>query len=286
MSEFSSVHFVTALPSEAKPLIEHFHLTLAPEAGFYKIYESPGIRLVISGVGKVRSAAATEFLYTAAKAAASSRPLTDSAQNRNVIWLNVGLAGHRDFEIGKAVLAHKITDRSTGESRYPPLLFKAPCATASLLTVDRPETRFSEPFAYEMEASGFYEAAARFSTAELVHSFKIISDNCATGPKVSASAAERLIGNHLPTVENLLQSLRSLSRNLPARFRIEGEFRRITKRWHFTVTERYRLRRLLGRLKTLAPGDKILDGDLECLRSARDVLHALGERINEAPVRL
>lgn len=268
-----AVHFVVALLPEAKPLIDHFGLDAAAK-GQFQIYELGRVRLIVSGVGEARSSAAAEFIYT------------HSGQSRNVIWLNVGLAGHRDFEIGGGVLAHKITDRGSGKNWYPPIVFRPLCETRAVLTVDRPEKQFSEDSVYDMEASGFYDTATRFSTAELVHVFKVVSDNHASGLKVTARSAERLIGNQLQTIENILQCLKSLSRDLPATFRTEEEFERIKRRWHFTVTQQHQLKRLLMRLKTLEPKGTILSRELKGFRGAGEVLRSLERRIDLTPVRL
>lgn len=269
----TAVHLVVALLPEAKPLIEHFRLKASNTSPF-KIYGGDAVHLIISGVGKTRSAAAVVFLYE------------HSGRTRNSIWLNIGLGGHSDFEIGTGFLAHKITDQASSRSWHPPQIKKPPCGTAAVLTVGRPEANYAQPCVYEMEAAGFYETATRFSTSELIQCFKVISDNRTTGPNLSGEQAERLIANQTGTIEKLMEDLKALTRRLPAPFRSKREFERIAKRWHFTVTQRHQLVRILERLKTLEASGEILNGDFEGLRSASEVLQALERRMALVPVKL
>src|SRR3990167_5887762 len=188
------VCFVVALLPEAKPLIERYQLTLNSSRGKFKVYSgAPKTFLIISGVGRAKVMEAVRFLYEYAGGI------------RNSVWLNVGIAGHSSYPVGTAVLAHKMVDQASQESWYPPIPFGAPCSTDCVITVNRPETNYAEPFVYDMEASGFCKAAMQFSTAELVHCFKVISDNQSSPAKqVSKALTERLIQNHLGTLDSVV----------------------------------------------------------------------------------
>ena len=99
--------------------------------GMFRIYRSESMALVISGVGKSLSAAATGYLCGS------------SDGWRNAPWINVGVAGHRDVDVGELIVANKIVDQSTAHSWYPPqlvcpatggsLLCRINCTTAYLL---------------------------------------------------------------------------------------------------------------------------------------------------------
>src|SRR3989338_8741295 len=142
------VNFVIALACEARPIVERYELKAIPRSEPFRVYEGNGKRLIVSGVGKIRTASATAFLHAF------------SGALRNQVWINLGIGGHSERAIGEGVLAHKITDHASGQSWYPPILFEPPCATESILTVDRPETEYREPWVYEMEAAGFYDTAS------------------------------------------------------------------------------------------------------------------------------
>ncbi|MCH8163718.1 MAG: hypothetical protein IIA99_06485, partial [Proteobacteria bacterium] len=125
--------------------------------------------MTISGIGKIYAAAATAFTHAF---------LQTSKQD---IWLNVGIAGHKDLEIGEVMIAHKIIEQSTQQSWYPQILYPPPCQSTEVLSCDHPASDYTDTVfsgaVFEMEAAGFYATACRFATSELIHVVKIISDN-------------------------------------------------------------------------------------------------------------
>lgn len=281
------IHFVVALLPEAKPLIDYYHLKALPHSKQFKLYEGDGKRLIVSGVGKQRVASAAEFLHAF------------SGSLRNQVWINVGIGGHAERNLNEGILAHKITDHTSNESWYPPIVFEAPCPSESVLTVDQPETEYRSSEVYDMEASSFYAAATRFSTAELVQCYKVISDNSKSpAKKVSAASVERFIAGHLKNMDTILGELTKL---VPAQFSgrpknwvgtgklapldaLPPEFQKFLNCWHFTVSERYRLRRLLMRLETLTSQEIVWSDELQNLKHAKDILKFLEQKINSSPV--
>ncbi len=181
----SPVNFVVALPAEAKPVVAFFQLKRLAPHGDFPVYRSGSVSLVVSGIGKAAAAAATEFLHG-----------LDSAQDKP-IWINLGIAGHRDLPTGEALLAHSVTDAASGCQWRPPLMVDLPLRTMSLITVDQPTFDYGQPGAFDMEASGFLPTARRFTRPELVHCFKIVSDNqhsparAINGKRVSAWIAQQ-----------------------------------------------------------------------------------------------
>lgn len=269
------VYFVIALPQEAKPLIGHYRLKAVPGANSIKVYEGEDKRLVVSGVGKIRSANATAFLHAF------------SGSVRNCVWINIGIGGHCGRRIGEGIMAHKITDEISGKNWYPPIAIESSCETESILTVERSETRYRGSWVYEMEASGFYDTALQFSSGELVHCYKVISDNHTSPSKqVSGVLVERLIGANLKTIEEIVKKLTKLAFKLPKVGIVPNEFHKFLERWHFTVTEQHRLRRLLARFRTLEPKAEIFQGELNSLPQSKDVLHFLEHKICSLPVTL
>ena len=240
------IHFVVALPSEARPLIDRYRLKPVNHAEPFRIYEGGDKRLITSGTGKTQAASAAAFLYAFSSGA------------RNQVWLNVGIGGHGKRNIGEGVLAHKITDRASGASWYPPIVFEPPCPTESLLTVDRPETDYHESWVYEMEAAGFYGTASRFSTAELVQCYKVISDNQnSSSRKISAPFVEKLIGGRLAEIDAILKETSDLASELALLDAPAPEFQEFLMSWHITVSEQYRLKRFLRRLGSPTQGQRL-----------------------------
>ncbi|MEE9596153.1 MAG: hypothetical protein V3V96_05190 [Acidiferrobacterales bacterium] len=265
------LHFVIALQAEAKPLIDHFGLRRRTGDAF-PIYDNQDIALIVSGIGKVAAAAATGYLQA------------QTGNHSCTAWLNIGIAGHSRRAIGDGVLAHKITDQITGRSWYPPLTFGLPCASDDLITVDEPETEYRENGLYDMEAAGFYATACRFTTAELVHCYKIVSDSLATPTEeVSGKTVQALIERRLDTVDVLVQALRALAARL-AEFRSDpGELARFLERWRFTVSEQHQLRRLLLHWQVRSP-KTVWSAKLAALPSANDALRYLRQELDILPI--
>jgi adenosylhomocysteine nucleosidase len=199
------LRFVVALQAEARPLVERFGMAAVSESPF-PIYRGDEGWLIVSGHGKAASAAATAYLHLAAGGALGCA------------WLNVGLGGHGRRTLGDGVLAHKITDAASGASWYPELVDDVPCPTAPVLTVERVEEEYSEPWVYESEAAGFFPTACRFSVAELVHAYKVISDNpdATLSRRMSSVAVEELIDGNLGRIETVARGLAALAGELAA----------------------------------------------------------------------
>ncbi len=200
------IHLICALKCEAKPLIQHYGLKHLDNAEDYLIYlnKEANISLTITGPGKINAATGVSYVHS----------LFDC--RRSDAWLNIGIAGHQSISAGQAVLAHSIKDISNNKVWYPQIVFEPPCETAELMTIDKPSSDYEDKV-FDMEAAGFYAAASRFSTCELIHALKIISDNADQQIEdISASTVEGLITEQLDTTDQLLKELLALSSELEA----------------------------------------------------------------------
>jgi|TARA_B100000315_G_scaffold92020_1_gene84767 nucleoside phosphorylase len=195
------INFVVALFCEAKPIITHFNLSKS-ESTLFKLYsnQNHSIWLIISGIGSSASSRATKHLALA------------SGADMGTAWLNIGIGGHDNLPLGKAILAHKITDFSMGKTWFSQLVFDPPCLTASVKTVEKPDFNYPDDNVVEMEASGFFSAAESFSTREIIHCMKIISDNSqSSADKITAAMVDELISRNLSIIKELVKKLQFLS---------------------------------------------------------------------------
>ena len=232
------VHFVVALPAEAKPLIAHYRLKRRTGESAFAVFEQDGITLTVSGIGKLATAAAVAYTHVA------------FGKPQPAPWLNVGVAGHACHPLGSAWLAHKVTDAETGRNWYPAIAFKAGCPSAEIRTVSQPETEYAADCLYDMEAAGFFDAASRFSTLELIHSLKAVSDNrdhalCDIDPARASAWVDGL----LETVATTEQALRRLASDI--RPLAKPEFPSWATGLHFTAQQRLQFERLLQRWRVL-----------------------------------
>ena len=161
-----TVHFFSALFCEAKPIIKHYGLSKLENLNTFSIYSSNegDITLTITGIGKNNAIKAIKYHH-------------DSMHtHKSDIWLNIGIAGHKNISVGDIRLINKITDDEDKKSWYPQIIFKSECPSIDLVSLNAPSTNYKACL-YDMEASGFYQTAIQYGTIELVQSLKIISDN-------------------------------------------------------------------------------------------------------------
>lgn len=269
------LRLVVALEAEARPLLDRFRMEPAGE-GPFKVFRGDAAWLIVSGQGKAAAAAATAYLHLFAGGAMGHA------------WLNVGIGGHGRRPVGESFIAHKITDSASGASWYPQLVIDTPRPTAPILTVERVEEEYSPPWIYESEAAGFFPTACRFSLAELVHCFKVISDNpdATLSRRMSSTAIEKLIEQSVEEIGAFGQDLADLAREVAEIAADPPLYEEIVERWPFTAGQERRLRRLLQRLAVLDP-ESLRNGTvLSGAREGRDVLRLLETRLSEIPIRL
>ena len=261
------IFIYAALPCEARPLVEHFNLKKDTAVQPFAVYFNKNICLTVTGLGK--SAMAAGVAYTQALFASADHP----------VLVNIGIAGHKDHAVGSLLLIDKITDVDSLKSYYPPLVFTPPCPTANIQTVSRPQLSYDQHHLCDMEASAFYETAARFSTGELIHCLKIISDNeSSPADNIQPKQVASLIAAHVATIETLLTELSRLSKLIttPEPKLLE----QLTQRYHFTVSEQGQLKSQLSRWAALTH-NQAPEFDETRLHKGKDVLLWLDQQISK-----
>ena len=263
----------TALPSEAKPLLRHFGLKGEPTPGPFPCYVGEDVALVVSGIGKIQAAAAVSYLYSQLH----HHPDVSGAALASAAWINVGIAGHGSHPVGQAILAHEVLDRASGRRHYPPLVIQPPCPTDRVITVDQVEQAYDPPVAYDMEAAAFCAVAALLAHVELVHCLKVVSD----GPEaeihgITREKVEVWIGDHLGTLDALIDRCRPLMVEMQPLHEDPADFQDCLERWHFTATDRRQLRKLLRRRQVLAAGEPLPLEGVEASARGREVNRVLG----------
>ncbi len=264
------IRFVVALAPEADALVRRYRME--PGEGAFRWFRSEEAALVISGIGKLASAAATSYLH----ARTGEEPFG--------VWLNFGTAGHRDRARGDVLLAHTVTDAASGERLYPTRLAGPDLEAVEVRTVERPEIDFDSDAAYDMEAYGCVDIALRLSTSELVQSIKVVSDNRETTTAGWTAAAVRdLIESRVDVVARAAERFREIANDLEPLRREQADSLALVeayrRRVHFTTSEARRLRRLLQRWAALdRRADRGPEG-VEAGGSASETLDRLERRV-------
>lgn len=182
---------VCALECEAAPFKQRLRLKKDPEGRAFPVFSCERAALVVSGVGKLRAAAATAHLLT--------------RYPRAQLAVNLGLCGSLDPElaVGSAAVALAVEDAATRRRYHPDMLVRHELCEVLVRTSDHPVGLCPpEPLTVvDMEASGFAEAAWRFLSTGRIGCLKVVSDhlepgafNPATGTRLVEQAADRFSG--------------------------------------------------------------------------------------------
>ena len=245
-----SVNIIVAHGLEAKTLARALNLRANQTSSEFQEYTNANnLRLLVSGIGKEAVTAAVNYL--------GEQQDSDSGEKR--AWLNIGIAGHRDAPLGSAWLGNKITEQSSGASAYPPQLIDG-IQLGAVVTVDEPENLYPLDAVYEMEASAFYTAASKYSTAELVQVFKIISDNLENPiSEIDFKKVPDLILGQTAQIVSLLEKLSVIVEQHNLAQRIPSEYHEICETFRLTVNQKLQIRRLCQRFKALAEEEALRD---------------------------
>lgn len=245
MPDAGYCNIVVALFPEARPLIERLRLKEQPDAAPFRLFAGGGVRLIVSGVGARNAAAACGFLH------AYGGAVRDSA------WLNIGVAGHPTLEIGSVRWAQSVTDDT--DTWYPQWTGAPIADGAPLRTVARPVEMgqsvdtTQEPALHDMEGAAFLAVCSRFSSLELVHCLKVVSDNNDSGTQVvTPKHVAALMLEACPVAQSVVADLQQLATEQASVHARPDGFDEIMQRWRFSVTQQRELRRLLVRWNALA----------------------------------
>ncbi|MCB1713750.1 MAG: hypothetical protein KDK05_01305, partial [Candidatus Competibacteraceae bacterium] len=260
---------VTALDSEARPLLDQYRLRASANSGPFRLYGNDNILLIVSGIGRVNAAAASAYL------AALAGPGVHS-------WLNIGIGGQRDYVLGSAWLASCIQLPNARQNWYPPLIFTLPCPAATVCTVDQPQLDYPSEHIYEMEAAGFYPTATRFSSGELVQCLKIISDNAEhAAERLRPAIVSDLVRAALEPIDKVLCALRELADELQ---QAEQYLTLPALPWRISVAQQHLLRELLRRYRIRFGAT--VDPQLNAYTNAKDCLRGLRQQLQQHPQHL
>lgn len=162
-----SLFLIIAHHHEARPFIDALRLKKEMKSHSFEVFRSQTVKLIISGIGKVRSGMAVAHLCGIYPPDASD------------VIANVGLcAGHSDIQIGSVIRANYVQDAGTSKGFAPDILYHEKCIEGRVVTVDKPKLDMPDPETfYDMEASGFMEGAYRYFSPERSFILKTVSDH-------------------------------------------------------------------------------------------------------------
>lgn len=223
--------WVCALHCEAKSVIDFYRLKKSLDDNAFDLYLGDGMACIVSGIGKIASASACAWIAARYQHRAAS-----------LAWINLGIAGAAEHEIGSLFSLHQVIDADDGRRYYPAPAIRDEIEGNSCMTLSRPGDDYRDDCLYDMEASGFMHGCLRFSSAELVRSLKIVSDNRHEKTGKIRDRVSGLVHRHIEPVTTQARTLITLNDAVAARAPDPDCWQRLTALAHFSETQKNRVR--------------------------------------------
>lgn len=257
---------IIALKHEAYHVIKRDRLTLDRHQPF-TVYRNEDTRVILSGVGRNASYAATKFAL-------------EDRDTHHGLWINLGVAGHRVLPIGSLVSISKVTETITDCSWYPSVKQTPGHCVKELLTYDTPVNRYPRNQCCDMEAAGFMAAVSNAISSEHIHVLKLISDNSISGiENLTKKLMKQLVEKNLNRISDYIKSAEQYLSIEPKNLPINAL--KILKKHHFTVTQKRQLLELYRSFSALCPGETWPNIILDTQDKASDIITKLRRTITQ-----
>ena len=234
------INFVVALKHEAIPLIDYFDLTLNTSLNIY-INLGKKIFLIISGVGVENTIKAVTKLYKI-------------EFNKDDLWVNIGISGHKIYEIGSIYEVKKVITNEDKQAYFTNSFYNnLPIAT--LCCVNFEEKEYNKKCLYDMESLGYLKTLDKLTIKENIFIFKIVSDNFYQRPKSYKNFAITYIKKNIIKINNIL----NIYRVKPIEKEIDIQFilNVIKKKYHITFYNEKKLEKIMSKILILRNKEEV-----------------------------
>ena len=260
------MNFLVALKAEAGPLIDCYGLNQVHATPF-PTFENQNHRLVISGIGRIRCAAATGYLLGL---------LPSKIEG----LINLGIAGHGQLEKGSLFIANRVSFGSEKKVHYPPQVLKSSLPSCGLRTCDQPEEQYSEPIGYDMEAYAFCSVAYQWLTREFVQVLKVVSDTPAEPlENFNAKEARNLMEDQVSMIDQFVHLLQNMVAELKPNPEVTVFTQKTLSLHHFSRTQSLQLEKLFRQGLALSVPLQEMDAVLTQSSNAREIIRELDHKL-------
>jgi len=250
-----SVIIVCAHHPEAQSTIDSLKLKRLPSAHAFPVFADQRHVLIESGQGATNVACAVGYIAGLITAATPA-------------WLNLGIGGHAQYDIGTLMMAHRIVNNGNGESFYPLMGLLKDIPSATIRSFSEVNLDYRGDDIYDMEAWSFFAAASKFSTIEFIHSIKIVSDNAHTPASELVDKAARkqiapLFQARQAIINNAIETLAQAIEQKAAAHSATLYAIQLQDKYHFSETQKIQLRQLLQQWQGVSanPINEIIDSN-------------------------
>ena len=263
-----SIRWVVALKVEAEIILDEYNMNFDPEFTLFQVFRNfeKTRWLILSGVGRHNSAAATTYLYMISKA------------SRSTCWINLGIAGSGKGHYGDLCLVNKISNNDSSNT-YPATMPKVTFHKMNLFTTDVPLIDYSLHELIDMEGSAFYDITNKLSGREFICLMKVISD----GPNndiedLNKFKIRELINLNITNIKTIVSYYEKLSMDQYQIIQQPKILSEILSQWHFSVSQKHQLENLIKRINTLSKDEEIIKLIKDC-KNSRSVITNLEAKI-------
>ena len=263
-----SIRWVVALKVEAEIILDEYNMNFDPEFTLFQVFRNfeKTRWLILSGIGRHNSAAATTYLYMNSKA------------SRSTCWINLGIAGSGKGHYGDLCLVNKISNNDSSNT-YPATMPKVTFHKMNLFTSDVPLTDYTLHELIDMEGSAFYDITNKLSGREFICLMKVISD----GPNndiedLNKFKIRELINLNIANIKTIVSYYEKLSMDQYQIIQQPKILSEILSQWHFSVSQKHQLENLIKRINTLSKDEEIIKLIKDC-KNSRSVITTLETKI-------
>ena len=263
-----SIRWVVALKVEAEIILDEYNMNFDPEFTLFQVFRNfeKTRWLILSGIGRHNSAAATTYLYMISKA------------SRSTCWINLGIAGSGKGHYGDLCLVNKISNNDSSNT-YPATMPKVTFHKMNLFTTDVPLTDYTLHELIDMEGSAFYDITNKLSGREFICLMKVISD----GPNndiedLNKFKIRELINLNIANIKTIVSYYEKLSMDQYQIIQQPKILSEILSQWHFSVSQKHQLENLIKRINTLSKDEEIIKLIKDC-KNSRSVITNLEAKI-------
>jgi nucleoside phosphorylase len=263
-----SIRWVVALKVEAEIILDEYNMNLDPEFTLFQVFRNfeKTRWLILSGIGRHNSAAATTYLYMISQA------------SRSTSWINLGIAGSGKGHYGDLCLVNKISNNSSSNT-YPATMPKVTFHKMNLFTTDVPLTDYTLHELIDMEGSAFYDITNKLSGREFICLIKVISDGPNNNIKdLNKFKIRELIKLNIANIKTVISYYEKLSMDEYQIIEQPKIISKIHSQWHFSVSQKHQLENLIKRINTLSKDEEIIKLIKDC-KNSRSVITILEEKI-------
>ena len=261
------LRFVIALYSEALSIIEYYNLKLVDYSMYNnKIYknEKNTIWLIQSGIGNKKAENAVNFLHKI------------SNPTYNSLWVNIGIAGHKIFNLGRLYEIKKVTYINDNKNSYYSNSLINCFEMHEVCSVDIPQTVFKDNYIYDMESYGFIQSVEKFCLRENICILKIISDNSNEKPNNYKEFAYKNIKKNMEAINSgLMHYLEEIKKNY---IDFSSYMKLLNRKYHITFYNEKKIQNLMPKLITIMEND-LIKKEIECSKSLTGLINFFEEKL-------